>query len=67
MTQYAEQIMEFALKRWERRITTRAGNNRMPSRALSNLIQSDSVIHVVLRDVEGTVGIFDAVAHCFII
>jgi hypothetical protein len=39
----------------------------MPSRALSNLIQSDSVIHVVLRDVEGTVGIFDAVAHCFII
>jgi hypothetical protein len=61
------QIIEFALKRWERRVTMRPGYTRTPDRALSSLFQSDSVLHVVLRDMTGTVGIFDAAAHCFII
>jgi hypothetical protein len=62
-----QQIMEFAFKRWERRAVVRP-NSRTPDRALSRLVQSESVLHVLLLDSSGRlIGIFDAVAHCFII
>lgn len=65
--QYAEQVMETAFQRWAKRAANRPCQNRTPEKIYSAVLADGCELQVILRDREGTVAIFNAVEHCFII